>query len=208
MYVYNPIHSRYDFKPVYQAAWTPALVELNQKLRSLWEQHVFWTRMTVNSIVGGLPDEEPTTARLLRNPDDFAAVLRPLYGPAIAARFAELLRSHLTIAAELVKALKAGNTAAAEDARKRWFMNADDIAAFLGRINPYWSEAEWRNMLYEHLRLLSNEVATRLAGNYEENVATSDRIQAQALGMADVMTRGIARQFPEFFAASSPEVLQ
>lgn len=156
--------------------------------------------MTVNSIVGSLPDEEATTARLLRNADDFAAVLRPLYGPAIASGFAELLKTHLTIAAELVKALKAGNTAAAEDARKRWFMNADDIAAFLARINPFWSEAEWRNMLREHLRLLSNEVATRLAGNYEENVATSDRIQAQALEMADVMTRGIAQQFPSFFA--------
>lgn len=190
----------FDLKPVYSAAWAPSIVELNRKLRSLWEQHVFWTRLTVNSIVGGLPDEAATTARLLRNPDDFAAVLRPLYGPAIAARFAELFRSHLTIAAELVKALKAGDSAAAADAQKRWFMNADDIARFLGRINPYWSEAEWRNMLYTHLRLLSHEVATRLAGNYEENVATSDRIETQALEMADVMTRGIAQQLPSVFA--------
>ena len=200
MYGYDPIYFRYDLNPVHPAVWTPSKVELNQKLRSLWEQHVYWIRLTVNSIVGGLPDEEATTARLLRNPNDFAAVLRPLYGPAIAAKFAELLLSHLTIAAELVKALKAGNSAAAEDARKRWFMNADDIAKFLGQINPYWSEAEWRNMLYEHLRLLSNEVATRIAGNYEENVATSDLVQTQALEMADVLTRGIAQQFPMVFA--------
>ena len=200
MYGYDPFHFRYGFRPADPAIWTPSLVELNRKLRTLWEQHVFWTRLTVNSIAGGLPDEEATTARLLRNANDFAAALQPLYGPAIAAKFAELLRNHLTIAAELVKALKAGNSAAAADARKRWFMNADDIAAFLGRINPHWSETEWRNMLYEHLRLLSNEVATRLAGNYEENVATSDRIEAQALEMADVMTSGIALQFPSVFA--------
>lgn len=110
--------------------WTPSKVELNRKLRTLWEQHAFWTRLTVNSIVDGLKDEKETTERLLRNPDDFAAVLAPLYGPAVAAEFAKLLRGHLTIAAELVKALKAGNSKAAADAQKRWYENADAIAKF------------------------------------------------------------------------------
>ncbi|MGQ7280419.1 acetylglutamate kinase [Brevibacillus thermoruber] len=137
---------------------------------------------------------------LLRNPTDFAAALEPFYGKAIAARFGDLLRRHLTIAAELVQALKTGNTTAAADAQKRWFANADDIAAFLGRINPYWSTEEWRDMLYEHLRLLSSEVAARIAGNYVENIALSDRIEAQALKMADVMTIGIVQQFPMAFA--------
>lgn len=79
MYPYSPAY--YDFPPVRFAAtamvWTPSMVELNQKLRSLWEQHVYWTRLTVNSIVGRLPDEKETTARLLRNAGDFAAALEP-----------------------------------------------------------------------------------------------------------------------------------
>ncbi|MFD1175906.1 hypothetical protein ACFQ3W_06245 [Paenibacillus puldeungensis] len=113
------MYGRSQYRFAYAAAWTPSRVELNQKLRALWEQHIYWTRLTINSIVGRLPDESYTTARLLRNPNDFAAVLRPLYGPAIATRFAELLRAHLTIAAELIKDLQAGNTAAAADAQKR-----------------------------------------------------------------------------------------
>lgn len=36
-------------------------------------------------------------------------------------------------------------------------------------------------MLHEHLRLLSSEVASRLAGDYEKNVALNDRIESQAL---------------------------
>lgn len=198
----NRYYSTY-FTPFRQAAppavWTSSAVKLNQTLRSLWEQHIFWTRLTVNSIVGRQPDEEETTKRLLRNPDDFAAVLRPLYGPNIASKFDELLTAHLTIAAELVKALQAGNTAVAKDAERRWYRNADDIAKFLSRINPFWSEAEWRQMMHEHLRLLTLEVSTRLAGNYRENIALSDQIQPQALGMADVMTYGILQQFPAAF---------
>lgn len=105
----------------------------------------------------------------------------------------------MTIAAELVKALQAGKSEAAEDANKRWYANADAIAEFLSKINPYWSKEEWRKMMYEHLRLLTIEVTSRLAGNYAQNVAISDQIQAQALGMADVMTDGIIRQFPASF---------
>lgn len=110
-----------------------------------------------------------------------------------------MLRSHLTIAAELAKALQAGNTEAAADANKRWYANADDIAIFLSRINPYWSKAEWQSMMYEHLKLLTREVSSRLAKNYAENVALGDPIQTQALGMADVMTKGILQQFPSAF---------
>ncbi|WP_438445319.1 acetylglutamate kinase [Gorillibacterium sp. sgz5001074] len=187
------------FRPVRPRIWTPSQVELNRKLRTLWEQHIYWTRLTVNSIIGRLPDEKATTGRLLRNPADFADALRPLYGPAIASRFASLLREHLTIAAELVHALQAGNAMGASQARNRWFQNADAIAAFLAGINPHWSREAWRRMMHEHLELLSQEVASRLAGHYEENVATNDRVEPQALEMADVMTEGIIRQFPGAF---------
>lgn len=160
---------------------------------------MFWTRLTVNSIVDSLPDVKEATERLLRNPTDFADVLALVYGTAIANEFARLLRDHLTIAAELVNDLKSGNTQAAADANRRWHENADAIAEFLSRINPNWSRAEWQHMLYEHLRLLNIEVAARLAKDYAKNAAISNEIESQALEMADVMTTGIVRQFPSVF---------
>ncbi|REK74640.1 acetylglutamate kinase [Paenibacillus paeoniae] len=198
MYGYVPFHY-FNWRQSHSQGWTAAMVELNQQLRTLWEQHVFWTRLTINSIVDRLPDEQVTTARLLRNPKDFAALLEPLYGAAVASKFNQLFTEHLAIAAELVKALQAGNTAAAEDANKRWYANADALALFLSQINPYWSEQEWRRMFYEHLKLTAEEATTRLAGQYEQNVALSDPIEQQALVMADMMTHGIVRQFPALF---------
>lgn len=175
------------------------MVELDQKIRTLWEQHVFWTRLTINSIAGRLPDEKLTTERLLRNPKDFAVLLEPLYGAAAAARFSQLFTDHLVIAAQLVNALQAGNSAEADQLNKRWHENADELSLFLSQINPYWSEEEWKKMLYEHLKLTAEEAATRLAGNYEQNIALSDQIESQALVMADMMTHGIIRQFPSAF---------
>ena len=84
----------------------------------LWEQHVVWTRLTIISIVFSLPDVDLLTNRLLRNPKDFEALLRPLYGDRVASWFADLFTSHLVIAAELVNAAKAGDTRAAMGSRK------------------------------------------------------------------------------------------
>jgi hypothetical protein len=169
----------------------------------LWEQHVTWTRLTIISIVEGLQDVDVVTARLLRNPKDFARMLEPFYGQRTASMFADLFTSHLVIAAELVTAAKAGESQAAADAERRWYVNADQIAEFLGTINPHWSQAEWRSMLHEHLALTKSEAVDVITKDFAAGVEVYDKIERQALAMADVMTQGIVRQFPFSLRASS-----
>jgi len=164
-------------------------------MRRLWIEHVLWTRLFIESTAFNLPDLEPVTNRLLQNPVDFANELRPLYGEQTASQFKQLLTDHLLIAAQLVNAAKAGNTSEAEKQRKRWYSNAQDIAVFLASINPWWNVSQWRNLLFEHLRMTENEAVFILTGQYENGVKEYDNIQAEALIMADVMTCGIIRQF-------------
>jgi len=175
--------------------FTKNQVELRNYLRMLWEQHDVWTRATISSIVFDLPELEYVVARLLRNPVDFANALRPFYGDRIAAKFQDLLRDHLVIAADLVRAAKAGDNKAAAEAERRWYANADEIAVFLGQINPFWSQEQWRNMLRHHLALVKDQAVYMLTQNYEAAVAVYDDIELQSLGMADVMAEGIIRQF-------------
>jgi hypothetical protein len=169
---------------------------LSSQMRLLWEQHVYWTRLFILSSAFGLPDAKFVTNRLLRNPKDFEAALRLFYGENIAAKFAQLFTSHLTIAAELVIAAKAGDNATAE---RRWYINADEIAAFLSSINPYWSVQEWQKMLYDHLAMTKTEAVDILTQKYEDSINTFDHIEQQALMMADVMTQGLIKQFPQQF---------
>lgn len=50
-------------------------------------------------------------------------------------QFGDLLTEHPEIGGELVTDLKNDETAKADDARRRWYANADAISAFLAGIN-------------------------------------------------------------------------
>ena len=171
-------------------------INLRDYMRLLWEQHIYWTRMTIISIANDLSDEEATTKRLLRNAKDFERAFKPFYGSRAAHEFGRLITDHLVIAAELVKAAKAGNKAAAANAEKRWYANADQIVSFLAHINPFWSEEHMREMWYKHLALTKAEAVAILNGNYVKGISIFDQIEEEALMMADDFAEGIVQQFP------------
>lgn len=168
---------------------------ISNTIRRLWIEHVLWTRFFIISTVFNLPDLSFVTRRLLQNPVDFARELQPLYGRQKAMQFEQLFTDHLLIAAQLVNAAKAGNTAEVNKQRKLWYENAENIAKFLASINPFWSEHTWRELLFDHLRMTEDEAVFTLTGRYRESIKEYDAIQTKALEMADVMTNGIIRQF-------------
>lgn len=176
-----------------------AELDLRKTMRLLWEQHVEWTRMAIISIAEDLPDVDLVINQLLRNPSDFEAALKPIYGIEKASKVSNLLKNHLEIAAELVKDAKAGNTQAAKDAEKRWYANADEIAIFLNSINPYWPKEALMEMLHEHLSLTKSEAIARINKDYATDISLYDKVETQALSMADALSDGIVKQFPELF---------
>lgn len=168
---------------------------LSNQMRLLWEQHVYWTRLVISGIVFDSPDLEQSRARLLRNPEDFGSVFAAFYGEETAEEFEKLFTMHLKIADQLVYAAKAGNSTEAAEVEKSWYENADQIAEFLASINSHWSLQRWREMLYSHLAMTKQEAEDFISGNYEASVVVFDNIEREALVMADMMTKGLVRQF-------------
>lgn len=171
------------------------MLNLKDLMRLLWEQHVYWTRMTIISIANDLPDLGPTTERLLRNATDFEMAFKPFYGDYIAHQFGSLIKEHLVIAAELVKVAKAGDNQKAADAEKSWYANADKIVYFLNQTNPNWPFEAMRSLWYKHLALTKAEAVARLSKDYAKDIAIFNQIEQEALMMADDFAMGIMRQF-------------
>ena len=167
--------------------------------RLLWLEHVNWTRMTIISIVFGLPDLPFVQKRLLQNATDLGNCLRPFYGDQIADRYTKLIKEHLVIAAELVTAAVNGDAATAEAKEKEWYRNADDIVMFLSSINPYLNKEELRKMFYTHLSLTKAEAVTMIQKNYQKDIEIFDEIEAEALAMSDMIASAIVLQFCYLF---------
>ncbi|KAB2338089.1 acetylglutamate kinase [Cytobacillus depressus] len=196
-----PHYSTASFHPNYRAnlCVSKAEMDLNNFMRLLWEEHIAWTRMAIISIVFKLPDKDFVIKRLFQNATDMGNAFRKYYGAEIGDRFGRLIREHLILAADLVTAAAAGDAKAAAIAEKKWYANADKIGTFMNTINPNWPVKDVREMFYEHLRLTKLEAVYMINKNFAADIAVYDQIQKQALGMADVFTSGIIKQFPAAF---------
>lgn len=172
---------------------------LKSSMRLVWEQHVYWTRLMIVSIVFNLTDVNATTARLLQNATDMGNLLRPFYGNNIAEKYSDLIREHLVIAADLIKAAKANDQRAAADAERRWYENGAEISEFLSTINPYISKRDFQIMFFEHLALTKMEAVCMIQKDFRASIATFDKIELEALQMADTITAAIVKQFPNTF---------
>jgi hypothetical protein len=182
------------------AVVTPRVVGFHDEMRRLWEDHVTWTRLAIISLVGGTPDTDASVRRLLQNQTDIGDAIKPFYGEAAGEELTRLLRDHILIAADIIAAAKAGDDAGVTAAQTRWTANADEIAAFLAGANPRsWDLDEMKTMLYEHLTLTTDEAVARLQGDWDADVAAYDEIHRHALGMADMLSDGIVKQFPKRF---------
>jgi hypothetical protein len=173
--------------------------QLRVSMHKLWEDHVVWTRNVILNIMDDSPGTDQAVNRLLKNQDDIGNAIKPIYGNAAGSELTRLLREHITIAAELLKAAKVDNKTAFSDANKRWFANADEISTFLSKANPNWKLADMKKMMHDHLNLTTEEAVARLKKDYDADVKAYDKVHDEILMMADMLTDGILKQFPEKF---------
>ena len=173
-------------------------------MRKLWEDHIVWTRQFIVSAATqaeNLPDTGPTVDRLLANQADIGNAIKPFYGEAGGEALTALLRKHILTAADIVAAAKAGNDDAVKAASAKWYANADDIATFLSEANPRnWPLEEMKAHMKSHLDLTLEEAVARLQGRYADDIAAYDKVHADILEMADMLSAGIIAQFPSRFA--------
>jgi len=170
--------------------------KLRAGMRKLWADHVIWTREYIANAIEEDGSADAAAARLMKNQEDIGNAIVPYYGKEAGAKLTGLLKDHITIATQVVGAAKAKDNAKLADADKRWKANATDIATFLSGANPNWPKAELVKMLNEHLALTTQEATARLEKNWAGDVAAFDKIFDQAMHMADALTDGIVKQFP------------
>lgn len=180
-----------------------AAARLHRDMRKLWTDHVVWTRDYIIAAVGNQPDADAAATRLLKNQEDIGGAVAAYYGKPAGDKLTGLLKQHITIAVDLIKAAKAKDDAAFKDNDQKWQQNAEEIASFLASANPNWPKATLSDMMKTHLSTTTAEVQARLNQKWDDDVKAYDAVYDHILKMSDALADGIVKQFPDKFGAKA-----
>ena len=186
--------------PVDPMSTTPG-ISLRMGMRDLWDAHTTWTRMYIVSAVAKMPDAASAADRLMQNQEDIGNAIKPYYGDEAGMKLTVLLKNHISTAGAVVMAAMAGDTVKLKAGQAQWTANADSIADFLSGANPNWPKKALMDMLHEHLRVTTEEAVARIKKDWAGDVKAYDAIHQQAMMMADALSSGIIKQFPDKFRA-------
>lgn len=167
--------------------------KIHDDMRVVWMKHVWWTREVILAITADAPWTNASVAKLLQNPIEMAAVFAPFISKQFEQQFANLFTVHLKLGGDIVTAAKKGDTALVNKLQYEWHQNAEQIAQLMASFGLCMEEKKVREMMYTHLQLTTNEAVFMLNGQYEQAIAEFDKIQDEALMMADYFTRSISR---------------
>jgi hypothetical protein len=177
----------------------PATTALREGMRKLWSDHAFWTREYIVAAVAGDPAQAAAAGRLMKNQEDIGGAVAAYYGDAAGAKLTSLLKEHISIAVDLIKAAKAGDKAGQQRADTAWHRNGEDIAGFLSQANPNWPRLVLVEMMNMHLSTTTDEVVARLTKDWDRDVRAFDAVYLHLLSMSDALSDGIIAQFPARF---------
>lgn len=165
--------------------------------KKLWTELTIWQRTLIGSMAASFGDRDLINQRLYRITSEFKNKLQMFYGKVLPERLEFLLIKHLVIAEGVITALKDGNQEAADQGISDWYKNCDEMARYMSLINPYWNEAEWRNLLRQYVKMTVEETIALFSGAYEKDIEIFDRMSHHSSILGDYMANGVIQQITE-----------
>lgn len=152
-------------------------IKLELSIQNYMYNQIIWTRMWLISFAYNNGDTDEVAARLLKNQEDIGNFIKPYYGNDAGNKLTALLKNHVNLTFDLVKAIKAHDNQTLNTINTKWYSNANQIADNLYSTNPNWSQTDLRRILKDYLDLTKQEAMDILAKNYQSSISDYDNIQ-------------------------------
>jgi hypothetical protein len=157
-----------------------------------WFDLTNWTRAFMLSKYRDVGNQDQVYARLQQVVTDYVNNLKQIFGEAPGVNQLQLeLNAYIGLIDSLITAQKAGNTEEVDRITRQLYQNANDRAASVSSLNPYWDQNEWRTRLYNNLRNTLDESTMFLTEDYARNLDIFSRLMDLAEGTSDYFSEGL-----------------
>lgn len=160
-------------------------------VRMLWFELVTWVRSYMLSRFVGIGNAEEIYERLRQVPVDYVNTVKKYFTDIDAEQYLQLFLTYIELIDAFITAMMENNIEELNQITMKLYQNADDRAAFVASINPFWGLEEGRDRLYTNLRSTIEEATTFLAGDYARNIDIFTRLLDQAEGTSTFLAQGL-----------------
>jgi hypothetical protein len=177
-----------------------AVEKFEEAVEHLWCKNVDYTRNAIISILGGLTDADAVITRLLMNEEELGGAIAPYYGSTAAAELTRLLKEHVMMTSEVIKAIRDADAKITFDLENGLKTNADAIATFLDSADSdNWPKAAVLGLLFQHIDHTLASAKARFAKDWTSDFAAFENSKLNIEKLAYAMADGILKKFPEQF---------
>ncbi|MDR7556543.1 MAG: hypothetical protein QN157_13180 [Armatimonadota bacterium] len=174
--------------------------ELQAALRDLLVGHAVWVRTVV--VATRLGDREAARVadrKAVENARAIGQALAPLYGQDAATAFGNLFTGHYRAVKAFLDATLEGNETRRKAAVDRMTKNAGEIAAFLNGANPNLPKDAVLSLLGAHAAHHVAAIDATRRRDWAREAEVWDMMVKHLYKIADALTDGIVKQFPDRF---------
>jgi hypothetical protein len=169
------------------------------EMSRLWIDDAIWSRQAILCLVDRLPGTEETLYRLMINQEDMGRMFTKYYGLEKGDEFCQLISSNTALTISIIRNKSSNNTEDLKAASDRMDYNVKRIIEYLIKVNPNWSKEELSYLMLLHSQLFDLQLQNRVTENFSYDVEVFDKIITETYKLANVLSEGIIKQFPERF---------
>lgn len=166
-------------------------VNIVTTFQRLFMELAVYMRSTINSYVFSNPNFNEISKNLMTIPSNFRDVLLIFYGPEIADRFNSLMTAFISNIFPILEGYRSNNQELINQSTQKWYGDAQNLAKFLDSINIFWTETQWRFLLFQYIQLKVSMLIALFSGEYEHEQQIYERVIDLTAVMGSFMAQGL-----------------
>ena len=166
-------------------------MNLRNDYKLLALQITYLIRSYLVAVASGHGDAQAIESRLYGIPIKSQSKFQLVYGVQAGEELLNNLSFYLMKVFTVIHGMKAGDVKTVDENTKALYKISGQMAAHLTKINPFWNDVQWENLLYAYTSMILQSITMHLNHEFERELDLHERLLHLGLTMGDYLADGM-----------------